>query len=386
MPGLLLPIAFLAFAALGLPDGILGVSWPAMREGFRVPLDALGLLLAISTAGYVVSSFWCGWLVARLGLGGLLAASTFLAAASLAAYAASPNFGVLMGAGLAAGLGGGAVDAGLNTYAALRFPPRFINWLHASYSLGALLGPLLMAAVLAHGGLWRGGYALVAAVQAGLGVVFLLTLKAWRTRASTRDSPAGSPVSAPIGYLEALSDSRVWPGIAAFFLYTGLEFSVGQWAYSLLTLGRGLDKARAGLWVGLFFGGFFAGRALAGGLPLGGNLRLILRGAPACLVAAALSAWLGGTGPFAAAGLLLLGLACAPIYPALVAATPLRLGVRLAAHAMGMQVAAATLGIAVLPGLIGILAQRAGAGSIALGWIALSAMAGGALLWAARRL
>jgi fucose permease len=166
---------------------------------------------------------------------------------------------------------------------------------------------------------------------------------------------------------------RVWLGILAFFLYTGVEFSVGQWAYSLLTLGRGLGPAKAGLWVGLFFGGFFGGRVVAGLLPLGDRVRALLLVAPLGMVAGAALARFGGGGWAAAVGLVLLGLACAPVYPALVAVTPARLGDSHAANAMGMQVAAATLGIAVVPGLTGVLARAHGLEAIGTAWLTCAA-------------
>ena len=50
-PRTLLLLAFVAFISLGLPDGLLGISWPSMRQEFRLPLDALGLLATVTTAG-----------------------------------------------------------------------------------------------------------------------------------------------------------------------------------------------------------------------------------------------------------------------------------------------------------------------------------------------
>ena len=41
-------LAFIAFIALGLPDGLLGVGWPSIRGGFGIPLDAIGMLLLAS--------------------------------------------------------------------------------------------------------------------------------------------------------------------------------------------------------------------------------------------------------------------------------------------------------------------------------------------------
>ncbi|WP_168274152.1 hypothetical protein [Rhizobium leguminosarum] len=50
---ILTTLAFLAFISLGLPNGLLGVSWPSIRADFSLPLDRLGLLVAVTTAGYI---------------------------------------------------------------------------------------------------------------------------------------------------------------------------------------------------------------------------------------------------------------------------------------------------------------------------------------------
>jgi fucose permease len=60
------------------------------------------------------------------------------------------------------------------------------------------------------------------------------------------------------------------------------------------------------------------------------------------------------------AGLLLVGLALAPIFPTLISQTPKRVGQRYASHAIGFQVSAAMLGIVIGPSLVGLLGVRFG--------------------------
>lgn len=359
-------IAFLAFIALGLPDGILGVAWPSIRGTFGVPLDALGLLLAVAMTGYILSSFSCGKLLARMGIGALLAGSTLATALSLAAYAVLPSFGTMLVAGFMAGLGAGAVDSAINTYAAIRFRPRILNWLHASYSLGALLGPLIMAAVLGAGLEWRWGYAGVAGAQAGLAAVFAATWRYWELEPGAAGKVRHHGQAS---YRDTLGRGGAWLGMLVFFLYAGLEFSVGQWSFTLLSQGRGLEAGKAALWVSLFWGCFTGGRVLAGLFPWGDRVGLLLSLCPAGMVLAAVLILLGRNGPAAAAGLALMGLACAPVFPILVAITPRRLGARHVANAMGFQVAAATVGQAVVPGLVGVAAARLGLEAIAYAWL-----------------
>ena len=67
------------------------------------------------------------------------------------------------------GFGFGALDTVLNAHAARHFGARDINWMHASYGLGATIGPLLATALLAGGRSWRQTYALMALPLPGPG-------------------------------------------------------------------------------------------------------------------------------------------------------------------------------------------------------------------------
>ena len=361
-------LASLAFVSLGLPDGLLGPSWPSIRTTFALPLDALGLLIGAVTAGYLTSSFLSGWILARAPLGSVLAASTAATSAALLTIASAPAWSVLLAACVVAGLGGGAIDAGLNAYGAQHFSNRMLNWLHAFFGLGTTIGPLVATAVLGSDLTWRWGFGLVGAAQAVLAATFLATRRAWRpidegggtddAVPSTMPAPTRAPAPAPA--MDTLRRPVVWLGMALFFLYTGVEIAVAQWSFSLLTLGRGVPDAAAGLFVTAYWGSIMAGRILFGlvadRVPLIPTLRLCLLGS----LAGAAALWLGPAGWMAPAGLVLMGLGFAPVFASLISLTPARVGRRHADSAIGFQIAAAGLGAAAVTGLIGVLADGLG--------------------------
>src|SRR5512134_2834211 len=190
---MLFAIALVAFASLGLPDGVLGVAWPSIRRSFDLPPSQLGALLGSAMAGYLVSSFSSGVLVARIGVGRLLFWSSVLMVANSLAYALAPVWAVMLGAGALAGLGAGAIDAGINAFAATRFSPRLVSWLHASYGIGAMLGPLLMTAIVTSGLGWRWGYAVIGVLLAGVSVSFLVTIPLWAMARPERPSSGRAP-------------------------------------------------------------------------------------------------------------------------------------------------------------------------------------------------
>jgi fucose permease len=360
-PGILLTaLAFVGFVSLGLPDGVLGVAWPSVRATFGLAISQLGLLLAVSVVGYLLASFNSGTLVARLGVGGLLFASSVVIVVGLLGYAAAPSWAVMVGCGLFAGLGAGAIDAGLNAYAAHHFTPRAVTWLHACYGVGATLGPLTMTAVLARGAPWRAGYVLLAAALSIMAVGFFVTRRWWESPAGSDESARREDATEHAGLVETLARPAVWLGIVLFFVYTGLEVAAGQWSYSLFTTGRGVAPARAGVWVGAYWASLTAGRLLFGAAASYVEPRRIVRLATAVVPLGALLVWLNPTPLLSFIGLASMGFFLAPVFPLLVAQTPARLGARHATRAIGFQVAAATLGAAALPGLAGVLARAYG--------------------------
>lgn len=357
-----LGIAFLAFVSLGLPDGVLGIAWPSIRRALDLPLSQLGALLAAAMAGYFASSFASGPVVLRIGLGRLLLWSSIAMVASSAAYALAPTFGVVTMGALVAGLGAGAIDAGINAFAATRFSARIVNWLHACYGIGATLGPLLMTGVLSLELSWRWGYGLIGLALAGMAACFAVTLDGWAM--DSRPDGSRPRPEAVASLADTLRHPRVGTGIALFFLYTGLEVAVGQWTYSLLTEGRGLTPGMAGVWTGTYWGGLTVGRIAAGAFASRLSAESLLRLAVLSAPLGALLVWAGGPGLGSLVGLVVLGCALAPIFPLLVAVTPMRVGQAYAAPAIGLQIAAAYLGTAAIPGGIGLVARWTGLESI----------------------
>ena len=350
----LICLAYIGFISLGLPDGLLGVAWPSIRTSFSLSLDALGSLLVASTAGYTLSSFNSGRILARISVGVLLTLSTGATAISLVGYAIAPSWWVLLGFGFLSGLGAGAIDSGLNTYVATHFSPRILNWLHASYGVGTTAGPLIMTSVLDANHPWQWGYLIVATVQFLLIGCFAVTRDWWRVP-HTASSQSPSTDAAHTSTMSTLRIPVVWIGIFVFFMYAGVEVTVGQWTYSLFTQTRSISTTIAGQWVSIYWGSFTIGRVLFGVIVNRAPINLLLRLCMTSVVIGAVLIWLNIANFLTVFGLMLIGFALAPIFPSLIATTPERLGAKYVANAVGFQVAAATLGAAVLPSLAGVL-------------------------------
>jgi fucose permease len=367
---LLALLAFLAFISLGLPDGLLGVSWPSMRLGFDLPLDALGTLVVFQTLGYLTSSSLSGRLLRVLPIGSVLALSTLAAALALLGFALAAHWPLLLACGFVAGLAGGAVDAGLNAYGARHFSARVLNWLHAFFGVGTTLGPLIVTAVLTSGAAWRWSYVIVGSAQLLLAAIFFATRGRWADVAIATGGPAQRPLAAR--NRDTLRRPIVWLVMATFFVYAGSEFVVAQWSFSLLTLHRGESVATGGLLVSLYWGSLMVGRVLFGIVADRVPLTRTITACLAASVAGALLFWLEPTRTLSFLGLMLIGAAFAPVFASLIILTPRWVGPAHADNAIGFQIAAAGLGGASLTAAVGYFAEAVGLATIGVSVLVLT--------------
>jgi fucose permease len=366
-------LACLAYLTVALPASALGLVWPPMRASFHEPVGALGILLTCGVVASVVSSAWAGRLLSRRGgdAGLLAGVGTALSALALVVEATAPSFWVVAVGFAIFGLGSGAIDAGLNVYAADHFGARRINWMHASYGLGATVGPLLATAALGGGLGWRWTYASMAVPVVALAVVLTLTRHRWQAPARPRDSkgPTRSPVSAPKRKLVTMA---VLGGLAFTAVEAGIESGVGIWGYIFLVSGRGLSHGIAGVAVSAYWATMLGGRAALGPVAERVGPARVLGIAVAGVAAGAALMTVPGPGFLTVIGMTALGLAAAPVFPLFTLTTPNRLGAGGTTQAVSLQVAASAAGSAALPAAIGLLIEAASTSALAPALLVLS--------------
>jgi fucose permease len=366
---LLLVLAFIAFISLGLPDGLLGVAWPSMRQTFDLPLDALGSLFISTTLGYVTASFMSGAVLRRMRLGTLLAVSCALTACALIAYSLAPRWEIVVAFGMLTGLGAGAIDSALNTFAAHHYSPRTVNMLHAFYGFGTTIGPALMTTLLLGGLGWQRGYLVVGAAQIVLATGFLATRRLWPAEEAAVSSNASRATLTSTLKLRATQLSAL-----VFVLYCGLEASTGAWLYTLLREGRNVDTATSGTAVSVFWGSLMAARIVFGLVNVRGKLSRWLFGSMIAILIATIALSVDPHASISIAAGALIGFACGPIFPWLISQTPQRLGAEHGANAIGVQIASAAIGLTVAPTIIGILGDNYGVNAIPFGLVVLAAL------------
>lgn len=357
MATLLLILIYVAFISLGLPDALLGAVWPVMHVNLVVPLSYAGILQMIGSACTIISSMNAGKLLAKFGTGKVTTVSVGLTALGLFGFSLVPSFWWLLLVVIPLGLGAGAVDSGLNAFVAEHYESRHMSWLHSFWGLGALAGPLVLSFFLGQGLSWRKGYLSIAIFQAVLVFVLFISLPLWKKVRARSYEQSAVPDHIRLSLKEVFSVQGVPFALSTFFLYCGIEATMGLWSGSFLVNVKQLSSVSAARWVSSFYACITLGRMLTGFITFKiKNDDLIRWGALIILTGIVLM-----LGPlsihFTIAGIMLVGLGCAPIFPCMIHETPNRFGSRYSQAIIGVQMAFAYIGTTFLPPLFGFVSS-----------------------------
>ncbi|MGV9182165.1 MFS transporter [Arcanobacterium canis] len=351
----LLAIIYATFISLGLPDQVFGSGWPVIGPALGANSESAGVVSMMATFGTIISAMTSSRLLRRFGTFQVSAVSIALTAFSLLGYAVAPNFLWILALTIPLGLGGGAIDSAMNSFAALHFSSSHMNFLHACWGIGASAGPLIMGFFL-NIGAWRGAYVVLSLIQLALLGLFVLSRRVWES-APSAPTQADHEEESETSLSEHRRRGPLVPALLAFFVYSAVEVGAGLWGASYLVRRFATDPSVAAAWIGVMFIALTIGRVGAGISTKWISNRTLMRVGFLVATCGAV-AMLGRSELGAALGLVLIGLGYAPIYPTMAKETSTRFGAIQTPRVMGLQIAAAYIGQTFIPPLIGVALVR----------------------------
>lgn len=357
MVHLLLAVIYLSFISLGLPDSLLGSAWPVMHMELNVPMSWAGAISIIIAAGTVVSSLQSDRLTKKLGTGRVTAISVGMTAVALFGFSVSSSFWMLCLWAIPYGLGAGSVDAALNNYVALHYASRHMSWLHCMWGLGAAVGPYVMGYALSGSSGWHMGYRYISMIQVVLTVILVVGLPLWRIHRNEESGGNEAPAP-PLTLPQILRIPGAKEVMITFFCYCAVEQTTILWASSYLNIHKGVPAETAAGYAGLFFIGITGGRALSGFLTIKLSDSQMIRLGQTVAAVGIVAMLLPLHEYVTLAGLALIGLGCAPIYPCIIHSTPAHFGADKSQAVIGVQMASAYIGTCLMPPLFGLIATH----------------------------
>lgn len=332
----ILIFTFLAFIAIGMPEGALGIAWPSMRYDLGQGLGALGFISISSLSAYTLASF----LAPLIKLEESMKTTIGLIFMSLAffLFANAHNFYILLIFSFLAGFSIGFVDTSVNTFMTRNFTSRYINWLNCFFGVGATISPLIFAAVT-----WRIGYNILSAIMLMIGLAVLKSMLLGLWKVTPMEDDEDVETSCEIKENKLVNFLNVF----LFFLMAGIEYSIGMLTVTVLIESRGLYLANAGMYPALYFSFTIIGRVIFGILAkYYSNMNLLRIGF--ILASIGLMILLYSSNIFS---MVFLGFGMGPVFPCLMHETKKRVPKNKLDKQIGYQLAGLGLG----SGIIGLV-------------------------------
>ena len=305
----------------------------------------------------------------KFGTGKVTAFSVLTTAVALWGFSMSHSYWMLIVWAIPYGLGAGSVDASLNNYVALHYKSRHMSWLHCMWGVGASVGPYIMSYVLSRGQSWHSGYRWISYIQIILTAILMLTLPLWKQQSisycddvTSKEQGKRKESEQVLSLSEVIHISGAKQVLLMFFCYCALEQTSGLWASSYLVLKYGIDVGTAAGYGSLFYVGITVGRAISGFLTIKLQDNQMIRLGQALILTGLICMFLPFGSKIALAGLIIVGLGCAPIYPCIIHSTPSNFGAENSQALVGVQMASAYLGNLLMPPLFGMIAKRISVG------------------------
>jgi fucose permease len=259
-PMLLKVLVFAMFAMFAMTTDSVGTVIPEVIREFDLGLTAGGSFQYATMSGIAISAIGLGFLADRLGRKVTILIGLVMFGLGSALFAAGHDFLFFTALLFMSGLGIGIFKAGAlaligDLSRSTTDHARTMNLIEGFFGVGAIIGPAIVAYLLAVGASWKWVY-LVAAVMCGLLIVGAASARfpqpvqsdAAPTRATDAIRLAGDPASVFFG--------------VALMLYVAAEAAIYVWAPTYLADYSGSWIALAAYAVSIFFVLRAAGRFL----------------------------------------------------------------------------------------------------------------------------
>ncbi|MDE6373097.1 MAG: MFS transporter, partial [Clostridia bacterium] len=331
---------------------------------FDVPLSFAGIISMIICGGTIVSSLLSERLTKKFGTGLVTAVSVTMTAVALFLFSISTQYWMLVVFAIPYGLGAGGVDASLNNYVALHLKARHMSWLHCMWGVGAAVSPYIMSYAVTGGRGWSQGYFIVAVIQICLSAMLFASLPLWKKCAKRNDAekaaeePGTQVEEKPVSLKQIIKIRGAVACFICFFCYCALEQTTMLWASSYMISHNGVGPEEAAKYASLFFIGITVGRGVNGFLTLKFSDKTLIRTGQALIFIGVALIVVPSVRLLTVAGLIIIGLGCAPVYPSIIHMTPSLFGEDRSQAMIGVQMASAYTGSCLAPPLYGLIANH----------------------------
>lgn len=238
---------FSVFVAMGLLLCALGPMLPGLAQQTGTQLKDVSWLFSVRSIGHIIGSYVAGRIYDHRAGHPMMALAALVTTVAILTLPVAPSLALMLVLILIQGLAGGTLNVGANTLLVWSHdgkPGGYLNGLHFSFGLGALLSPIIVERTITYSGGVKWAYWVM--------TLAFVPLALWLSRLPS-PAPHKDPAHETDGRFPYL---MVIPTSVFFMLYTGSEVSLGSWLYNY-TIALRLDDPQGAAYLNSAFWLFF---------------------------------------------------------------------------------------------------------------------------------
>jgi fucose permease len=258
----ILPIVFIFIMMIlaAAAENVRGVFIPLFKNDFSVNDTEIGIMLTVSSMGYLIFTYIGGVLCEKIGQKNVFIAGFASLVISLTGLGVSKNYIILLFFMFILNMGLALISIAINTIIPvlfISFQAVLMNLTHFCYGLGSTIVQRISGVLLFNGVGWRRIYL----AEAGLFLlvfIFFLPIKIPNTHKSKTEGGERARNS------DIFKNKLVYFYMLALGFYVFAEMGTASWFVNFIEKIYGYDKSRSSFYLALFFGLLTLGRFMGG--------------------------------------------------------------------------------------------------------------------------
>jgi MFS transporter, FHS family, L-fucose permease len=254
-------LTYLMFMMFAMTTDSVGVIIPEIIRQFRLSMTAAGAFQYATMGGIALAGFFLGFLADRFGRKATIVAGLVVFALDSYLFAVGQSFAFFLGLLAVSGLAIGVFKTGAlaligDISTSTRQHTSIMNMVEGFFGIGSIIGPAILARLLAAGVSWKWLYVIAGSICA------LLVVMALAVKYPTTLKPAGEAMDLKRTFAMMTNPYAMSFSLGAF-LYVATECAIYVWMPTLLAGYRGPAAFVAAYSIAIFFllraAGRFAG-------------------------------------------------------------------------------------------------------------------------------
>lgn len=249
---------FIIMILLAFCDNVRGVFIPVFKNEFGVNDTTIGMMLTISSVGYIVSSYIGGFLCEKIGQKKVAMIGFIFSIASLLGISCSKSFYVLLLGMFFLNVGQAFLAIAANTLIPILFVSYqaiLMNITHFCYGAGSTFAQRFSGVMVHEGVSWRSIYVMIAAFAIMVFACFAFIKIPSAVKSNEKSN---------VNLKELCRNKLVYMYIMALGFYVFAEMATGNWFVNFMEKNYNYNESQSSFYVALFFGVFTVGRLVGG--------------------------------------------------------------------------------------------------------------------------